>query len=87
MAQCRFDVFGQLVVIIGAPGEWSAFVLGADGRRHRADFSIPNHLAESELRQYLTDLFHDSASRTQPVVTRLDRAGTEGARKCDQAPR
>lgn len=71
------------MVIVGAPGDWSAFVLGLDGRRHRADFPVPGQLTEGDLRQYLTDLFHDSASRTQPVVTRLDRAGAAGPRCCD----
>jgi hypothetical protein len=85
MAQHRFDVFGQLVVIVGAPGEWSAFVLGTDGRRHRAEFRVPASLTESDLGRYLTDLFHHSASRTQPTVTQLDRAFVDGARRrsCD----
>jgi hypothetical protein len=72
MPQYRFNVFGKLVVITGAPGNWSAFLLGADGKRRKADFVVPSSLTENELCQYLSDLFHESASPTQPAVTRLD---------------
>jgi hypothetical protein len=72
MPQYRFNVFGRLIVITGTPGNWSAFLLGADGKRREADFIVPASLCESELCQYLSDLFHESASSTQPVVTRLD---------------
>ena len=41
MAQYRFNVFGQLVVITGTPGNWAAFLLGTDGKRRRADFIVP----------------------------------------------
>jgi hypothetical protein len=72
MPQYRFNVFGRLVVITGAPGNWSAFLLGTDGKRRRADFIVPSELDESELCRYLSDLFHEAASSTQPVVTRID---------------
>jgi hypothetical protein len=72
MGQHRFNVFGRLVVITGSPGNWSAFLLGTDGKRRQADFVVPNSLAECELCQYLSDLFHESASSTQPVVTRIE---------------
>ena len=73
MTQHRFDVFGRLVVITGGHGQWSAFLLGADGQRHEADFSVPGSLAEDELGHFLTDLFKHHASRTQPSVTCLDK--------------
>jgi hypothetical protein len=73
MTQHRFDVFGRLVVITGVRGRWSAFLLGADGRRHAADFSVPGSLSEDELSRFLTDLFRHHASRTQPTVTCLDK--------------
>jgi hypothetical protein len=71
MGQHRFNVFGQLVVIKGAPGDWSAFLLGPDGKRRKADFVIPASLAEDELCRYLSDLFHELASSTQRSVTRI----------------
>ena len=72
MPQYRFNVFGRLVVIKGVPGDWSAFFLGTDGKRRKADFVVPALLRENELCEYLSDLFHESASSTQPVVKRLD---------------
>jgi hypothetical protein len=72
MPQYRFNVFGRLVVIKGAPGNWSAFLLGSDGTRRKADFVVPGSLCENELCGYLSDLFHESASSTQPFVKRLD---------------
>ena len=72
MPQYRFNVFGRLVVIKGAPGNWSAFLLGSDGTRRQADFVVPASLGENELCGYLSDLFHESASSTQPFVKRLD---------------
>lgn len=71
MAQYRFNVFGRLVVITGTPGDWSAFLLGTDGKRRKADFVVPASLSEDDLCRYLSDLFHESASSTQPSVTRL----------------
>ena len=72
MPQYRFNVFGRLVVIMGAPGQWSAFLLGSDGKRRKADFVVPGSLGEGELCQYLSDLFHESATSTQPAVKRID---------------
>lgn len=72
MGQHRFNVFGRLVVITGSQGNWSAYLLGPDGKRRQADFTVPGFLAENELCQYLSDLFHESASPTQPAVTRIE---------------
>jgi hypothetical protein len=71
MGQHRFNVFGQLVVIRGTPGNWAAYLLGPDGKRRQADFIVPAALAEEQLCQYLSDLFHEYASSTQPSVTRI----------------
>jgi hypothetical protein len=71
MGQHRFNVFGKLVVIKGMPGNWSAFLLGPDGKRRAADFVVPGTLAEDQLCQYLSDLFRENATSTQPSVTRI----------------
>ena len=71
MAQYRFNVFGQLVVIMGAPGDWTAFLLAPDGKRRKADFTVPGSLAEDELCQYLSDLFRELASSTQRSVKQI----------------
>ena len=71
MAQYRFNVFGQLVVITGAQGGWTALLLGPDGKRRKADFVVPGSLADDELCQYLSDLFHERASPTQHSVKQI----------------
>jgi SAM-dependent methyltransferase len=62
MSQHRFNVYGRLVNIEGTQGNWSAFFPSQDGKRVPANFIVPNFLAEDELRQYLADLFHESAT-------------------------
>jgi hypothetical protein len=61
MSEHRFNVYGRLVIIEGAPGHWSAFLPSGDGKRVPADFIVPNFLAADDLCQYLADLFHESA--------------------------
>lgn len=61
-ALLRFDVFGTLVGLQRAGGSWQAFYLGPEGKRRPADFVIPDFIQEAELVQFLTDLFHESAS-------------------------
>jgi len=58
----RFNIFGMQIAIVGAPGSWSAFLPGEDGKRRPADFIVPNELAEEELCSYLADLMHESAT-------------------------
>lgn len=60
--EIHFNVFGQLIAVVGTSGNWSAFILGSDGKRKLADFIVPNFLAEEELCQYLADHFHESAT-------------------------
>ena len=72
MPSLRFNVFGQLVQITGAPGNWTAWLLGADGKRRPADFIVPDFVTEDDMEQYLFDLFHESATPTNGSVFRLD---------------
>jgi hypothetical protein len=71
MGEHRFNVFGQVVMITGCPGGWSAYFLGPDGKRRNAEFVVPGSLTEDELCQYLSDLFHEMAGPTHPAVTRI----------------
>jgi hypothetical protein len=68
----RFNVYGRIVAIVGAPGTWSAFLLGNDGKRRPAGFIVPAFLPEDELCQYLADLFHESATPHNGDVLRID---------------
>ena len=62
MAERKFNVFGQLICVVGEPGSWRAFHLGNEGKRRPADFVIPQELPESALCEYLADLFHEFAT-------------------------
>ena len=71
MRQLRFNVFGTLVTITGAPGAWQAFYPGSDGKRRPADFIVPDDILEEGLLEYLADLFHEDATPRRPTVLRL----------------
>jgi hypothetical protein len=67
----RFDVFGTAMGIERVGGRWVPFLLGAEGKRRRAEFEIPGSLSEEELAGYLADLFHESATAAHPRVLRV----------------
>jgi len=71
MRELRFNVFGRLVTITGAPGNWQAFYPGTDGKRRPADFVVPYDVLEDGLLEYLADLFHEAATPRRPTVHRL----------------
>ena len=72
MSAHRFSVFGSHIAVEGEQGNWSAFILGAEGKRRPASFIIPAFLAEEDLCQYLADLFHESATPTNGEVYRIE---------------
>ena len=71
MRELRFNIFGRLVNITGAPGNWQAFYPGNDGKRRPADFVIPHDVREDDLQEYLADLFHEDATPRRSTVQRL----------------
>ncbi len=71
MNEYRFNVFGKPVAIVGQPGTWQAFYLGAEGKRRPADFIVPADIASDDLLEYLGDLFHENATPRNHQVTRL----------------
>jgi hypothetical protein len=71
MREIHFNVFGRLVALVGTSGNWSAFLLGSDGKRRPAGFIVPNFLAEEELGQYLADLFHESTTPSNNEVFQI----------------
>jgi hypothetical protein len=72
MSPFHFNVFGIRIAIEDAPGNWSTFILGDEGKRRPASFMVPAFLAEEELCQYLADLFHESATPTNGEVYRIE---------------
>ena len=72
MSEHRFNVFGRLIAIVGSQGSWTAYALGSEGKRGPAGFIVPNFLAEDELCQYLADIFHESATRSNGDVLQIE---------------
>ncbi|WP_025820040.1 DUF7661 family protein [Shewanella marina] len=69
----KFDVFGDLMLIDRQQGQWLLFKSSGTGLRVRIyDVVIPKHLNESELAQYLDDIFHERASAQYPQVIKLN---------------
>ncbi len=66
-----FDVFGRRIMVEATLDGWAAFHLGTDGKRRSADITIPSHLDEADIAQYLDDLFHESATAEHPKVRAL----------------
>ncbi|MYN44760.1 hypothetical protein GTP23_06695 [Pseudoduganella sp. FT93W] len=62
MKELRFNIFGKLIAVKGSYGAWQGYYLGADGKRRPADFIVPKDIEESELCEYLADLYHENAT-------------------------
>lgn len=71
MDEFKFNVFGKLVAVSGVTGAWQAFYLGNEGKRRPADFIVPADLQADEIREYLSDLFHENATPRHSVVEQL----------------
>ncbi|MGK5026005.1 DUF7661 family protein [Janthinobacterium sp. RB2R34] len=72
MKTLKFNIFGTLIAVTGAPGAWRAFYLGAEGKRRPADFIVPNDIAEGDLCEYLADLFHEEATPRNNTATEIN---------------
>jgi len=56
----KFDVYGRKIEIVKHDNQWRIFYLGDEGKKRMADdITIPSHLAESDLLNYLADLCHE----------------------------
>jgi hypothetical protein len=62
MKELKFNIFGAHIVVTGGQGAWHAYYYGAEGKRRPADFIIPGEVAEADLCEYLSDLFHENAT-------------------------
>ena len=72
MKTLRFDVFGREVLVIASSRGWVAFYPGTEGKRRPApEIVFPPDLPESEISQYLDDLFHESATDQNPHVKQI----------------
>lgn len=71
MHEYRFNVFGRIVLVRREADLWQAYSVGAEGKRSPAGFVIPEFIEETELEQYLFDLFHEKATPGNGDVRRL----------------
>jgi hypothetical protein len=71
MSALRFNVFGRIFELRREADTWRAFAVGADGKRGPAGFEVPEFIEESELEQFLFDLFHESATPANGEVKRI----------------
>jgi len=60
--ELRFNIFGAHILVVGGQGAWRTYYYGAEGKRRPADFIIPGDVAEADLCEYLSDLFHENAT-------------------------
>lgn len=67
----RYNVFGRIVIVQREGAAWQAYAVGADGKRGRAPFVVPDFLEEDEIEQHLFDLFHESATPGKGDVRRI----------------
>jgi hypothetical protein len=64
----RFNVFGQIISIARVGDVWVAHLVGNEGKRRPAGLAIPSDVPHTELAQYLYDIYHESATRTNGDV-------------------
>jgi hypothetical protein len=62
MRELKFNVFGRLMAVAATDQGWALFLIGPEGKRRRAEVEIPDFVQESELSQYLADVFHEAAT-------------------------
>ena len=71
MKSARFNVFGRIFLIQRETDLWQANVVGLDGKRSLAGFVVPDFIEIDEIKRYLFDLFHESATPGNGDVRRI----------------
>lgn len=69
----KLDIFGKRVMeVVRRNDEWLAFYCGNEGKKRKAqDIVIPASLRESEVVEYIADLFHEWATPSNSTVAVL----------------
>jgi len=69
----KLNVFGKKTIeVIRRDNEWQVFYLGNKGKKRKAEgLVIPSTLAESEIVEYISDLFHEMATPNNNEVKRI----------------
>jgi hypothetical protein len=71
-ARLQFDVFGTRMLVERDAAGWRVWKLGNEGKRWPLHIAVPECLEESEIGQYLDDLFHEAATPAHPGVRRIE---------------
>jgi len=60
----KYDVFGKKIIdVIRENNQWVAYYVGSNGLKRKAgDVQIPADMMQSDLQEYLADLFHEWAT-------------------------
>ena len=67
------DIFGTDVEVLRKDQKWVVFYRGNEGKKRLAkDIVIPSDINATGLVEYLSDLFHERATRSHPVVKIVD---------------
>ncbi len=68
----KFNVFGRMMFVERQQGKWLLFRDSGTGVRSLVnDVVIPENLAESELLNYLDDIYHERASEDFTAVIQI----------------
>lgn len=68
----KLNVYGRKFEIIKSEGKWKVFILGDEGKKRIADqITIPSNIIESELINYISDVYHEWASPTNSEVAEI----------------
>lgn len=68
----KFDVYGTRMLAEHDRSGWRLWRLGNEGKRFPLHIAVPDFVDESEIGQYLDDLFHEAATPAHPCVRRLE---------------
>ncbi|PHQ68554.1 MAG: hypothetical protein COB97_09795 [Paracoccus sp.] len=63
----KFNAFGRKLEVVWENEQWSVFFLG-EGKKRKSDIVIPTDIKSEDIAQYLSDLFHESATPDNPEV-------------------
>ena len=68
--QIKFNVFGMHMLAEGRDRKWRFYYRGSEGKRRPANDIVATNISESELEQFLGDIFHEMATLDNNTVKR-----------------
>lgn len=63
------DLYGREIEVIRRNDSWNIFYRGSEGKKRIAkDITIPGNIKESELIEYLSDIYHEYSNERNSEV-------------------